>query len=122
MAGALQYEIPAEEADRATKFFESVFGWAMERRGSSTQSWLLGTPRPGAPRACRLHGQPGLRTIVVDDLRMTLERIETAGGEVVVPPHAAPGVGALAFFTDTERNVWGLCEGGTSGSRDEQAA
>jgi uncharacterized protein len=121
MAGALQYEIPAEQADRATNFFETVFGWAVERRGSTAQPWLLGTPRPGAPRACRLHGQPGLRTIVVDDLHGTLKRIETAGGEVVVPPHAAPGVGALAFFSDTERNVWGLCEGSTSG-RDERAA
>jgi uncharacterized protein len=110
MPRVLSYEIPAEEVERAARFFETVFGWQIEERAGPARSWLLGTPRAGSPRARRLDAQPRLRTIMVDDVDVTLEQVKGAGGEVVFPRHHVAGVGAFAYFADTEGNVWGLAE------------
>ena len=37
-----------------------------------------------------------------------VEKVTAYGGTVVVPKHAIPGVGYLAYCADTEGNVFGL--------------
>jgi predicted enzyme related to lactoylglutathione lyase len=49
-------------------------------------------------------------TVGVDSIDDALGRIQAAGGTVVTPRTEIPGMGAFAYFTDTEGNTLGLWE------------
>ncbi len=49
-------------------------------------------------------------TMGVDSVEDSLSLVEAAGGSVVTPRTAIPGMGAFAYFKDTEGNVLGLWE------------
>jgi hypothetical protein len=49
-------------------------------------------------------------TIDVDGIDDALKQIEDAGGSTVTPRTAIPGMGAFAYFKDSEGNVLGLWE------------
>jgi hypothetical protein len=51
----------------------------------------------------------------VPDLDGYVARVEHAGGLIVVPKMAMPGVGWLAYAQDTEGNIFGMMQ------RDSQA-
>ena len=51
-------------------------------------------------------------TIDVEAIDDTLKQVEAAGGSVVTPRTPIPGMGAFAYFKDTEGNVMGLFEVG----------
>ena len=47
-------------------------------------------------------------TIGVDEIDDALKAVEASGGTVVTPKTPMPGMGAFAYFTDSEGNVMGL--------------
>ena len=49
-------------------------------------------------------------TIEVADLDAAMERLESFGGQVVMPPQQVVGFGRTAYFKDTEGNLMGLWE------------
>jgi hypothetical protein len=46
----------------------------------------------------------------VDDLEAYIQKVEAAGGTIVVPMMTVPGVGLLAYFRDTEGNIFGMVQ------------
>jgi predicted enzyme related to lactoylglutathione lyase len=76
--------------------------------------WLIMTGQEGEPG---IDGGLGRRerpdehttnTIGVDSVDAYVEKVLAACGTVVVPQHAIPGVGYLAYCADTEGNMFGL--------------
>jgi predicted enzyme related to lactoylglutathione lyase len=63
-------------------------------------------PRPeeGAP----VHGY--VVTIDVADIDATITSIAQHGGSVALPKMPIPGVGWLAYFKDTEGNIFGVMQ------------
>ncbi|MFV1971119.1 MAG: VOC family protein, partial [Acidimicrobiia bacterium] len=54
-------------------------------------------------------GQPlTVATITVDDLEGYMSKVIFAGGEIVVPRFAIPGIGYGCYFTDTSGMIVGL--------------
>jgi predicted enzyme related to lactoylglutathione lyase len=49
-------------------------------------------------------------TVGVPSIDDSVKRIEEAGGSVVTPRTEIPGMGAFAYFKDTEGNLLGLWE------------
>jgi predicted enzyme related to lactoylglutathione lyase len=49
-------------------------------------------------------------TINVDSIDDALKRVEAGGGSTVTPRQEIPGMGAFAYFKDTEGNTLGLWE------------
>ena len=49
-------------------------------------------------------------TIEVDGIDEALKQIEASGGTIVAPRTEIPGMGAFAYFKDTEGNMLGLWE------------
>jgi len=49
-------------------------------------------------------------TVGVDSIDDALKRIEAAGGSVLQPRQEVPGMGAFAYFRDSEGNTLGLWE------------
>ena len=129
MGKVVHFEIPAEDLDRAKGFYGAVFGWelsTMEMPGGGEYTSVMTTPvdsqtqvptEPGA-----INGGMMLRTdttpvpvitIGVDSIDEALRDVEAKGGSTVVPRTPIPGMGAFAYFGDTEGNVMGLWETAT---------
>lgn len=48
-------------------------------------------------------------TVDVPSVDEFIQKITGAGCTVVMPKTAVPGIGYLAYFADTEGNVFGIC-------------
>jgi predicted enzyme related to lactoylglutathione lyase len=49
-------------------------------------------------------------TIGVDSIDDTLKKVEAGGGSTITPRTPIPGMGAFAYFKDSEGNTMGLWE------------
>jgi uncharacterized protein len=115
MPRVVHFELPADDVERAIKFYEDVFGWHIEQ-WPGNDYWLISTgddPEPGIDGA--LMPRTETYTVVcniidVESVDESLAKIQAAGGTIVVPKMPVPGVGWLAYFTDTEGNFTGLME------------
>ena len=59
-------------------------------------------------------GQPGMNTIGVPSVEDYAAKVAQAGGRIIAPKSAIPGVGWFVVCMDTEGNVFGLMEEDTS--------
>ena len=121
-ARVVHFELPADDPDRAAKFYADAFGWKVEKWGGPTDYWLVTTgeaPEPG------IDGGIGRRqdaddqitnTIDVPDLDAAVAAVEAAGGRITRARGPVPGVGWLAYAVDTEGNPFGMMQA------DESAA
>jgi predicted enzyme related to lactoylglutathione lyase len=121
MARVVHFEIPADEPERAVKFYESVFGWKIEKWAGPADYWLVTTGEASEPGIDggiepRSEGDVTRNIIDVADVDEYVGKIEAAGGKVVRPKTPLPGVGWYAYCADTEGNVFGIME------EDPQAA
>lgn len=122
MGKVVHFEIPADDVERAKKFYGSIFGWeaddvpgmdytmvrtvAVDERQMPTE--------PGAINGGMMKRGPDtpspVLVIDVDAIDEALGRIEQQGGAVVRPRTEIPGMGAFAYFKDLDGNVLGLFE------------
>jgi predicted enzyme related to lactoylglutathione lyase len=126
MGKVVHFEIPADDVDRAKNFYGSIFGWDLQTMpmGESEYTTVRTTAvdeqtqlptEPGAinggmmQRDARITTAPVI-TIDVDGIDDSLKQIEDKGGSTVVPRTPIPGMGAFAYFKDSEGNVMGLWE------------
>ena len=121
MSGVVHFEIPAEDQDRARKFYGAAFDWRLDFMPESGYTNVMTTPideatqaplEPGAINGGMFERTVDLAnpiiTVDVDDIDAALERIASLGGTVVQTRTAIPGMGYFAYFRDTEGNVLGL--------------
>ena len=110
MPRVVHFEIPADNPDRACAFYRDVFAWQVQTWPGPVQYYLARTgaegepgidgaimPRPAA-------GQGQRCTIGVDSVDDYLEKVRQAGGTVLGEKMAIPGMGWVAFFSDSEGN------------------
>ena len=111
------FEIPAEDLDRAQRFYETVLGQALVREnfGGTDMVVLRGGAKPNSSGALvamqdtRPSVQGSIVYISVDNLAPALERVQQHGGDTLVPRTALPaGMGYFAQFRDCEGNRVGL--------------
>ena len=115
MPRPIHFEFPADDPDRAVRFYENAFGWKFQKWQGPQEYWLIstGSDEPGIDGGMARRRDPkeaGCNTIGVASLDETVKRVERAGGAVVRPRMAVPGVGWLAYVRDTEGNVFGLMQ------------
>ena len=115
MARIVHFEIPVDDAERASRFYSNVFGWEFSRWGDQ-EYWLIKTGEQGTPG---IDGgltkrtdppQPVVNTIDVDDIDAAAEKIKANGGTIVVEKSAIPTIGWLIYFKDTEGNLHGAMQ------------
>ena len=116
MPRVIHFELVADNADEMSQFYESIFGWKVQKWEGPVDYWFLMT---GNSEELGIDGAFGLRqseddivinTIDVDDAKEVAKKIEENGGEIVRPVSAVPGVGWLVYFKDTEGNLWGAMQ------------
>ena len=121
MPRPIHFELPADSPERAITFYEKVFGWHFQKWDGPMPYWLVRTGDGGtgidgglSPRA--FPGQGTVNTVDVPSCDEAVRKIESAGGRIALAKMAIPGVGWLAYCTDTEGNTFGVMQA------DEKAA
>lgn len=114
MPKMVHFEIPADEPERAIKFYTDVFGWRIDRMpGSQMEYWLINAgdiKEPGINGAIMARGQEEciIDTIGVPDIDEYIKKIKSGGGKILRSKTAIRGVGYMAYFEDTEGNKLGI--------------
>jgi len=111
------FEIPTVDLDRATKFYETIFNIKMNPLDTPQirmRMFPIDDPMTGIGGA--LASAPGFyQPSATDgpliylngnpDVQLVLDKVEAAGGKIVVPKTAiSPEHGHMAVFIDTEGN------------------
>ena len=119
MAKVIHFEIPADEPERAVAFYSQVFDWKIMELGGPVDYWLAEAgpdSEDGINGAILKRGswQGGgssvVNTISVPSVDEFIERITSAGGQVLMPKTAVPGIGYMTYANDTEGNTFGIME------------
>jgi predicted enzyme related to lactoylglutathione lyase len=115
MPRVIHFEIPAENPERAVKFYEEAFGWKINKWDGPVDYWIATTgeeDEPGIDGAIkdRAHEQGTVNTIGVPSIEQFLHKVLDAGGTVVQDKMAIPGVGYHAYCSDTEGNIFGVMQ------------
>ena len=110
------FEMPVEDFGRATKFYESVFGWKVtkqNRAGGAYYSVKTGDEGPGI-NGSFFKKEPGWsrinNVINVKDIDTAIEKITKLGGEITFAKCVINGVGYLAYFKDKDGNSFGMMQ------------
>ena len=116
----VHFEIPADDPERAVKFYRELFGWEIKPMGGPMDYWLLETvPTDGEGMPIRqgvngglmrrmMPGQVPVNYIAVDDVGEFARKAERLGAKVIVPKMPVPGMGWFAQLTDTEGNIFAI--------------
>ena len=113
------FEIPARDLQRAKRFYEAILQVTMpETSGPMKMAFFPADWQKGEIGGAVVEGEgyvPSETGTVVylsggGDLATVLDRVQGAGGQVLMPKTAIPteGSGYVAMFLDTEGNKIGL--------------
>lgn len=122
MNRVVHFEIPADDMDRAKKFYSENFDWKLNQLGPEMGHYVLvqtgPTDEKGMPQdRAFINGglmkrDPSARSpvvvIAVDDADATVEKVRKSGGRLVGEIVDIPNVGRYARVEDSEGNVIGV--------------
>ncbi len=115
------FEIPADDTDRAQKFYNEVFGWSMQRWNNPadpSQDYIMfetkddeGNKGIGGGLMKRQSPQQAVTNYVtVSSVDEYTSKIKQSGGKIVMQKTEIPDMGYIVVFLDTENNMFGLYE------------
>lgn len=118
------FEIPADNTERARKFYSATFGWKLVQPPGMDYTMVRTGPvdDQGRPKEPGFIGGGIVRrggplehpvvTIVVDDVDAAEKKVEQNGGKVIQRKQAIGdgSMGYAAYVKDSEGNVVGLYE------------
>ena len=117
MPTILHFNIPADNLERAKKFYTELFGWKIEKLPGPMEYYSISTTTEkgeegvGGGMAKRDNPYDRITNYVdVPSVDEYLTRVEILGGKIVLPKTAIPGFGYLAVCIDPEKNTFGLWE------------
>jgi predicted enzyme related to lactoylglutathione lyase len=114
MPRVIHFEIPADNPERACKFYADVFGWKVHKWEGPQPYWLVKTGEgPGIDGGILQRQDPSqgtMNTIDVAVLDDSIKAVEAAGGKIVLPRMAVPGIGYLAYASDPDGNIFGMMQ------------
>jgi uncharacterized protein len=110
------FEIPATDLDRATQFYETIFGITLtpmdtpeiRLRMFPLEDMMTGVggalaDSKGFHKPSSTDG-PLIYLNANPDVQNVLDKVEAAGGKIVVPKMEIPGYGYMGVFIDSEGN------------------
>lgn len=122
MARVGHFEIHSDNPERAIAFYSAVLGWEFnqwadqpywliktgpaEERGIDGGLMLRHGDRPQLGQAVNAY----VCTAMVTSLDETTAVAEQHGATIALPKMPVPGIGWLAYFHDTEGNIFGVMQ------------
>jgi predicted enzyme related to lactoylglutathione lyase len=127
MPRVVHFEIHADDPERAIRFYRDLFGWEFTKWDGPMPYWLIMTGPDSEPginggllkRQCAIDGQAVIAyvcTVSVASIDDAIAKAQKAGGTPAVPKMPIPTVGWLAYFKDTEGNIFGMMQSDPSAS------
>ncbi len=124
MDSVVHFEIPADDMERAKKFYKSIFGWKLEDMSSPQMKYTMAqtteTDKEGMPKkpgainggmTQRMSKGESPRVVVdVKSIDATIKKVTANGGKVLAPRMPVMDMGFYALCTDCEGNLLGLWE------------
>jgi uncharacterized protein len=132
MPTTVHFEIPADNIERAKRFYTGIFGWKIEKWSSiNTDDSQLTSPATGQPieywtitttddKGNKALGGGMMKRqmpehqvtnyIGVNSVDEYSSKVEKLGGKLAAPKHAVPGMGYFALCLDTENNAFAIWE------------
>ena len=125
MNRVVHFEIHTANPARAVEFYSKLFGWKFDQYpGGPTDYWLITTGPADQPGGIngglvrRMGGTPKASdptpvvayvcTIDVENIDTMGAAILAAGGTLAHPKAAIPGLAWLAYYKDTDSNIFGI--------------
>jgi predicted enzyme related to lactoylglutathione lyase len=115
-ASLVWFEIPADNLERAKKFYGSMFGWKFNKLQAAVNDYChIDTggkdASPDGGLMPRMHPQqPITNYISVPSVSKGAAKVEKLGGTICKAKTAVPGMGYFAICLDTEGNTFALWE------------
>jgi predicted enzyme related to lactoylglutathione lyase len=123
MATIVHFDVPAEDQERAQKFYASLFDWKFEKMPGPMEYYGITTNDDSGKEGVgggmgkrQAPGQGIVNYIGVSSVDESLKKVEKMGGKILMAKTAVPGFGYLALCLDTENNTFGLWETDESAS------
>jgi uncharacterized protein len=130
----VHFEIPANDIERAKKFYNDLFGWKIEKwpgtdgsqltsaaTGQPMEYWLITTTDDKGNKALgggmmkrQMPEHKVTNYIGVKSIDEYKSKVEKLGGKVLAPKHTVPGMGYFALCLDTENNPFAIWESNES--------
>lgn len=123
MPNIAYFEIPADNVDRAKRFYHSLLGWKIEPTKTPMDAAMVvsmqyqdvitgetkeGTLNMGGMYKRQMPDTPIINYVMVDDIDKVIAKVEKLGGKIVMPKMEIKNVGLTVIIQDTEGNVIGL--------------
>lgn len=125
MANIVYFEIPADDVDRAKRFYNSLLGWKIEptqvsipelaslqyqdiKTGEANETTPMGSTLNTGGMYKRQMNEPIINYVMVDDIDEKIAMVEKLGGKIAVPKREIPSVGQFVIIQDTEGNAIAL--------------
>ncbi len=111
----VHWEINAKDASKLQKFYASLFEWQID----ANNPMKYGMVNTGGKSGINGGIGPGDKNfgvtfyVEVDDLQAYLNRAQSLGARILVPPTTIPNSVTFAAFTDPEGNRIGLLKTGS---------
>ncbi|HEY7480737.1 MAG TPA: VOC family protein [Gemmatimonadales bacterium] len=120
----VHFEIPADQPERAAKFYQELFGWDINKYEGDVgmEYWMVQTvptgedgrpTRPGVNGGLMRRmfpGQAPVNYIAVESVDEFVRKAERLGAKLLVGKQPVPSMGWFAQFTDPEGNVFAVWE------------
>jgi uncharacterized protein len=121
MPTIVHFDIPADDIERAKKFYSDLFGWKIEKWSKSgtgdMEYWMVTTTdekgNKGLDGGIMKRQNPQHQVTNSIDVKSVDEyssKVQQLGGKVVYPNMAITGMGYFAGCLDTEGNSFGIFE------------
>ncbi len=119
MSKVVNFHLPADDVERAARFYETVFGWRFSHHGGAAIPYLVcdaddaGAGVPMAITRRQAVVQTPTPTIDVLDIDRAMTDIAMNGGQQALV-HDIAGLGRFGYAVDSEGNVIALLQRETS--------
>ncbi len=106
----VHFEVPADDVERAKKFYEQLFGW--EFQAPQEGYHIIGTGEGGIGGGMMKRAVPEHQITIyigVESVDEYLAKAQSLGATVIMPKTAVPTMGYFAQFLDSEGNglaIW----------------
>jgi predicted enzyme related to lactoylglutathione lyase len=125
MANIVYFEIPADDVDRAKRFYNSLLGWKIEPTqvsipdltsmqyqdiitGETDETTPMGGTLSTGGMYKRQMNEPIINYVMVDNIDEKIAMVEKLGGKIAVPKREIHSIGQFVIIQDTEGNVIAL--------------
>ncbi len=114
-ANIIWFEIPADDPERARKFYGGLFGWKINPMPGMGDYWHIdtggGDDTPDGGMMPRKHPAQAITNYVrVPSVTRAMAKVEKLGGKVCMPKTEVPGMGWFAVCQDPENNTFAVWE------------